>query len=42
MTSAMMYLLIRQKAIDGDAVIFYAFENYNVGKTAEQVRVRKA
>lgn len=31
-----------KKAIDGDAVIFYAFENYNVGKTAEQVRVRKA
>ena len=31
-----------KKAADGDAVIFYAFENYNVGKTAEQVRVRKA
>ncbi|OTP97228.1 hypothetical protein B6D16_01020 [Gilliamella apicola] len=31
-----------KKAADGDAVIFYAFEKYNVGKNAEQVRVRKA
>lgn len=31
-----------KKANGGDAVIFYAFENYTVGATAEQVRVRKA
>ena len=31
-----------KKASDSEAVIFYAFENYTVGATAEQVRVRKA
>lgn len=31
-----------KKASGTDAVLFYAFETYTVGATAEQVRVRKA
>lgn len=31
-----------KKAGDNDAVLFYSFENFTVGNTAEQVRVRKA
>lgn len=31
-----------KKATGTDAVLFYAFETYTVGTTAEQVRVRKA
>lgn len=31
-----------KKASGTDAVLFYAFETYTVGTTAEQVRVRKA
>lgn len=31
-----------KKASGTDAVLFYAFESYTVGATAEQVRVRKA
>ncbi|OCG56830.1 hypothetical protein [Gilliamella sp. Fer4-1] len=31
-----------KKASGNDAVLFYAFEKYTVGATAEQIRVRKA